>query len=138
MKDSEEWLRRYDDFLDEWIYPMSERRNKAKMGSRRFKIAILDVGFDENDPFLRGSKERIRATKSWVNGDDDGTGNSMRDESGRGTHAMALLLKMAPEADVYAARIAKDTHSVTEDEMLAVGEVRYPFHDPSFSQDGQY
>ena len=102
----------------------------VKESDRPVKIAILDTGFDQHDPFLRGAEDRIIKTKSWISGDDAVIGSSMRDESGRGTHAMALLLRMAPQANVYAAKIAKNS-LLTEEVIPAVTDVCCPSHPAS-------
>ena len=76
-------------------------RNRRKQGER-VKIAIIDTRVDLENPFIRASKKRIRGEKSWV---DDG--NGIMDSSGHGTYIAGLLLKVAPEADIYIARVAK-------------------------------
>ncbi len=102
----------------------------AKESDRPVRIAILDTGFDQHDPFLRGAQDRIIETKSWISGDNAVMGSSMRDESGRGTHAMALLLRMAPQANIYAAKIARN--SLLDEEVIpAVTDVCCPSHPAS-------
>ena len=72
------------------------------------RIAILDSGLDPENPFLIEDQQlanpRIKEARSFVHG----TGpHEIRDEIGHGTHALGLLLKVAPCAEIYVARIAR-------------------------------
>ena len=72
------------------------------------RIAILDSGYDPENPFLiedlQLANPRIKEARSFVHG----TGpHDTRDEIGHGTHALGLLLKVAPCAEIYVARIAR-------------------------------
>ncbi|KAK8932996.1 hypothetical protein VCV18_001539 [Metarhizium anisopliae] len=72
------------------------------------RIAILDSGLDPENPFLIEDQQlanpRIKEARSFVHG----TGpHDIRDEIGHGTHALGLLLKVAPCAEIYVARIAQ-------------------------------
>lgn len=72
------------------------------------RIAILDSGLDPDNPFLvedrRQANPRVKEARSFVHG----TGpHDIRDEIGHGTHALGLLLKVAPGAEIYVARIAR-------------------------------
>lgn len=73
--------------------------------SRRIKIAVLDTGIDESDKQIKAariSKKRpIREMISFV-------GGSTEDTYGHGTHVAALLMKVAPEADIYVAKVAQE------------------------------
>jgi hypothetical protein len=73
------------------------------------KIAILDTGYDEQSDFFL-LPERGRHMKGW----EDFACNSSgpEDSDGHGTHVTALALKMAPFADIYVARVAKDTNEL--------------------------
>jgi subtilisin family serine protease len=67
------------------------------------KIAVFDTGVDSKHPFIRGAilKRRIKVRKSFVVDDE-----STEDESGHGTHVAGLLLTVAPDAQLYVAKIA--------------------------------
>jgi subtilisin family serine protease len=72
------------------------------------RIAILDSGLDPENPSLvedqQRANPRIKDARSFVHG----TGpHDIRDEIGHGTHALGLLLKVAPCAEIYVARIAR-------------------------------
>lgn len=68
------------------------------------RIAVLDTGVSDNDEYvkrglLHGGK--IKDCRSWV-GDDDGCS----DTCGHGTHVVRLLLRTAPTAEIYVAKIS--------------------------------
>ncbi|PSR80203.1 hypothetical protein BD289DRAFT_374413 [Coniella lustricola] len=67
------------------------------------RIAILDSGFDPENPFLIEDQQlanpQIKEARSFVHGTAP---HDIRDEIGHGTHALGLLLKVAPCAEIYA------------------------------------
>ncbi len=71
------------------------------------RIAILDSGFDPENPFLmtgdQGLDPRIKYAQSFVHQSEP---HDIRDDIGHGTHALGLLLKVATCAEIYIARIA--------------------------------
>lgn len=72
------------------------------------RIAILDSGLDTTNPFLIEDQQRanpqIKEALSFVHGTQP---HEIRDEIGHGTHALGLLLKVAPCAEIYVARVAR-------------------------------
>jgi subtilisin family serine protease len=66
------------------------------------KVAILDTGIDATHPDVRESKHQIKAFKSWL------TSGDTHDSFGHGTHIAGLLLELAPDAELYIAKIAED------------------------------
>jgi len=72
------------------------------------RIAILDSGLDPENPFLIEDQQldnpRIKEARSFVHGTEP---HDIRDEIGHGTHALGLLLKVAPCAEIYVAKIAQ-------------------------------
>lgn len=62
---------------------------------------------------IQTAKDQVKQTKTWVDGKAD------EDDWGHGTHAAALILKIAPEADIYVARIAKKHNSRVEPDIVA-------------------
>ncbi|KAI9662763.1 MAG: hypothetical protein M1829_006158 [Trizodia sp. TS-e1964] len=94
---SDKWFSDLDtklDFLRPVFKPTSTRH--------RVRVAILDTGITINDDFLESRKGRIRSSKSFITGE-----SSTEDEIGHGTHVAALLLKVAPYADIFVARVSK-------------------------------
>ena len=65
------------------------------------KIAILDTGIDMRESLISTNQTRIRP-RSFLSDEI-----SIDDVHGHGTHATALLLRVAEHADLYVARIAK-------------------------------
>ncbi|RFN43276.1 intracellular serine protease [Fusarium flagelliforme] len=72
------------------------------------RIAILDSGLDTESPFLVEDQQlpnpRIKEVRSFIHGTEP---HDVQDEIGHGTHALGLLLKVAPCAEIYVARIAR-------------------------------
>ena len=90
---------------------LSKARNAAK---ERVKIAILDTGIDMSHSVLQASKDRIEL--SWASFGDEGN----EDDWGLGTHAAALLVKIAPECRIYPARIASRSDSDLDPEKVTM------------------
>ncbi len=69
----------------------------------RVKIAILDTGIDlRHDAFKdQYPNGRVKKVEDFVR-----IGGTGADVHGHGTHCAALLRKVAPEADIYIARVA--------------------------------
>lgn len=76
--------------------------------ARPVRIAILDSGLDPANPFLIEDQQlaspRIKEARSFIHGTQP---HEIQDEMGHGTHALGLLLKVAPCAEIYVARIAR-------------------------------
>jgi hypothetical protein len=72
------------------------------------RIAILDSGLDPTNPFLiedqQQANPQIKEARSFVHGTQP---HEIQDEIGHGTHALGLLLKVAPCAEIYVARVAR-------------------------------
>lgn len=98
------------DNLQTLIHHHVDPYDAVDAGRRTFepvRIAILDSGFDPENPLLMTEDQRldprIKDARSFVNQ----TGpHDIRDEIGHGTHALGLLLKVATCAEIYIARIA--------------------------------
>jgi hypothetical protein len=101
---------------------MEQKMTKECRGSRpRIKIALLDTGIREagtdfenqvgevmdyrkkQDVLDKDERNPIKIQQSFVEGD-----KSMLDSCGHGTHLACLLLKFAPDADLYIAKISSD------------------------------
>lgn len=85
------------------------------------KVAIIDTGFytDEDDYFLQGAEGRVKERKSFVGPHDD-----WMDREGHGTQVARLLLKHAPGADIYIAKIS-NSHTLGETRVDRLVEVRF-------------
>ncbi|KAI0891909.1 hypothetical protein F4806DRAFT_506252 [Annulohypoxylon nitens] len=71
------------------------------------RIAILDSGFDPENPLLMTDDQRldprIKDARNFVH---QTAPYDIRDEIGHGTHALGLLLKVATCAQIYIAKVA--------------------------------
>jgi hypothetical protein len=84
--------------------------NLSQSPSRRpVRIAILDTGYDDQTIFFENAqrRRRVKGWRDWAEKSETPV-----DENGHGTHTLALLMKVAPMADLYVARIAKDRTSL--------------------------
>ncbi|RTE80932.1 hypothetical protein BHE90_004563 [Fusarium euwallaceae] len=106
----------FDEFRKRYIVPnfQSEENGKA-----RVRIAILDTGINSDD--LRSRLDRvsairknqncprnnrcpIKAIKSFIGDVTNSEGDSC--ERGHGTHVASILLRLAPDADLYIAKVS--------------------------------
>ncbi|KAK3987551.1 hypothetical protein QBC44DRAFT_245552 [Cladorrhinum sp. PSN332] len=80
---------------------------KEKKTLDRIRVAVLDTGYDGTSIFFKSPdrKHRIRGWKDYVNCNS----NLRSDTDGHGTHVLSLVMKVAPAADIYVARVAGDT-----------------------------
>lgn len=97
------------------------RNIESLSNDRRIRIAILDTGVDENNAFLRGVRRRRRskdspfkAIRSFVGG------STAADTFGHGTNVAALVLRLAPETDLYIAKISRGQEEEGADPVVKV------------------
>jgi subtilisin family serine protease len=113
-----------------WLQKVTEINNylaqQSSTPTTRIKIAVLDTGCDREAVFLHSParRTRIECWKDWVDDSAD-----FEDCDGHGTHAVALAMKMAPAADIFVARVAKDREKL-EDASDAVAKVSGMLVDP--------
>lgn len=94
-----------------------------------------DMDLKEDETALGWSEER-RPSRISQEESDSLIEKRMRDKSGHGTQAMALLLKMAPDAAIYAGRIFNEDASSYREEELGRGIAKvciFPPNNPSES-----
>ena len=83
-----------------------ERDEDYLRSAPAIKIAILDTGVDATHPFISEAinrSRRIVCVQSFV---ED---NSKVDMVGHGSHIANLLLLVAPKAEIYIAKVSRDT-----------------------------
>ncbi|KAI0401131.1 hypothetical protein F4802DRAFT_619154 [Xylaria palmicola] len=79
---------------------------RKELAGRRIRIAILDTGYDPDAVFFdRNRKRHLQGWKDYVEKDQQ----LPKDEDGHGTHVLSVLMKVAPAADVFVARVTRDT-----------------------------
>lgn len=79
---------------------------RTDMAEKRIRIAVLDTGYDPGAIFF--NRDRRRRLKVWKDFVELGQGTP-KDEEGHGTHVLSVLMQVAPAADIFVARVAKDT-----------------------------
>jgi hypothetical protein len=81
-----------------------EASNKLRPMARRVRIAILDTGITRAHKGIDAGFDTKRLAKercySWV-----GESTNVDDYDGHGTNVAALVLQIAPEADIYIAKV---------------------------------
>ncbi|OAL38924.1 hypothetical protein AYO20_01675 [Fonsecaea nubica] len=107
-------IQNIDTEADSWFYnlesvvfpllPICPRESRD-----RVKIALLCTGVDMADSFISFNCDRVQA-KSFLPGIE-----SVKDTEGYGTHSTALLLRVAPNSDIYVARVSEGVAPVTAD-----------------------
>lgn len=115
--------------IDVWFREFNSRTQSLlaqgrKPLGKRVRIAILDTGIDlghpdfskidEDHPEYGTPKSRVKECKSFV-----GSEGGDHDHSGHGTHSAALLLKLAPQANVYVARVVGNESGYVHPEVVA-------------------
>ncbi|KAL9618679.1 MAG: hypothetical protein Q9160_006646 [Pyrenula sp. 1 TL-2023] len=98
-KDARRWLSR----MQRLSHELADRAPQIDGIGSQVRIAVLDTGCDENAPFFLnpGNGSRLKDWKDWVDGS-----HQLQDCHGHGTHLISLIMKIAPEAHIYVARIA--------------------------------
>ncbi len=107
--ESQRWLARLTR-INQSIRDRS-RISSAAQTPPSVRIAILDTGYDDEAIFFQVNARR-RRLKGWK--DFAANSETPVDENGHGTHTLALLMKVAPLADIHVARIAKDRDGLRE------------------------
>ncbi|PLB55445.1 subtilisin-like protein [Aspergillus steynii IBT 23096] len=109
MREAKEWLSRLDSFHEE--LDQVAPAGGLDIPRRPVRIAILDTGLDEKSHMfsIRPYTERLKGWRDWVDGSAQ-----PQDCHGHGTHLVSLVMRCAPEADIYVARIARDQDQLGE------------------------
>ncbi|KAL5319282.1 hypothetical protein ACEPPN_012332 [Leptodophora sp. 'Broadleaf-Isolate-01'] len=108
------WFRALELETQKLLLPL--RRSNGK----RVKIAILDTGVDLSHPDFKEDQSASRMNRRIKPPEDFlDVGGKAHDTCGHGTHGVGLLRKVAPEADIYVARVAKDFDGILDPEVVA-------------------
>jgi subtilisin family serine protease len=96
------------------------------------KIAVLDTGYDAQDPFIDSNCDRIKGHHCLIQGS-----KTNEDQQGHGTHITALLLELAPFAEIYVAKVsatgAKDREFAYRIKEVALSTPNAGLHILTFS-----
>ena len=105
------------DAANEWWNWFSLTKGFTNDGKKRgrIRIAIIDSGYDQSHPDFQHDdvKDHICKCKTFVNR------RSTQDPVGHGTHVLSVLLKVAPFADFYIARVIKNRDEEIQPENIA-------------------
>lgn len=84
----------------------------GSMPAKPIRIAVLDTGFDDEALFfdLPENSRSLNRVKGWKDFVD--SADYWQDTHGHGTHLVSLVLTVAPKAEIYIARIARDTNDL--------------------------
>jgi subtilisin family serine protease len=112
------------------IYGFLDLSDAPATGFRRpepVRIAILDSGFDRSNPLLmdenRQFNPQIKQACSFVHNTE---AHEYQDDIGHGSHTLGLLLKVAPCAEIYIAKIAGG-ETLDRDSYDDIAEVGHPY-----------
>lgn len=109
---TDKWLKRLESDAGGLV-----RQCRRNIVRQRVKIAILDTGIDvRNVAFAQAvSKGLIKKVEDFA----DPTGDGL-DLNGHGTHCAGLLVRIAPEAEIYVARVTKGAKNPDPDLIAKV------------------
>ncbi|KAF4454857.1 hypothetical protein F53441_2727 [Fusarium austroafricanum] len=88
--------------------------DKGDYTKRRIRIVVLDTGYDPEAIFFEDKDRRRRLKRrsetGWIGNWKDFVDDlpSPVDDHGHGTHVLSVLMKVAPAADVFVARVARN------------------------------
>jgi hypothetical protein len=111
VKLAEEWFKNLQGFA-------TKIDVNRKSTSKRSKIAILDTGMDIHHAGI--ATVLNKNVKEWKGFPDD----PLKDPDGHGTFLACVLMRTAPHAWLYIARIFDDTQKFTDDEVAKVLSLR--------------
>jgi hypothetical protein len=99
------------------VHDRKPQRSVRYKDSPLVKIAVLDTGIDMQHNYIKGCRNanRIKGVKSFVTDDQ-----RIDDVCGHGTHVAALLLKVAPECQIYIAKVASGSEIPTNHNIAEV------------------
>ncbi|EWG35898.1 hypothetical protein FVEG_14583 [Fusarium verticillioides 7600] len=104
-------------FVERYILRVPGANIPAGLRHKRVRVVIIDTGFCPNDdPFFINARKRVRNCRSFIGEEDD-----WEDIHGHGTHVARLVLRHAPECEVYVAKIS-DTRYFSEDQVGRLAE----------------
>lgn len=118
-------------WADDWfqtlecaVHPVVNGNRKDNQ--RRVRIAILDTGVDATHPQIQVAWDSNRivayfpeSTNSTADSDTKSL-DQLRDEHGHGTHGTSVLLRTAPNASIYVARVADEDGKPRYDDIVKV------------------
>ena len=123
---AEQWLRKIQDSEVTKILFSGFAANRSL---ERIRIAVLDTGYDPATTFFK-DPDRRRRIRKWKDYVVEGS-TTGQDKNGHGTHVLSLVMKVAPAADIYVARVARDTKDL-ENSTGNVAKVKHLIAYPQY------
>ena len=104
------WADQWFEDLESCVLPILNKDRKDRQ--RPIRVAILDTGIDVAHPTFQKAvlQNKIRASRGFPE-----TLEPFADGHGHGTHGGSVLLRIAPNAVLYIARIADDEGHISTD-----------------------
>lgn len=104
------------------VHPViNEHRKENK---KRVRIAILDTGVDVTHPVIHAAQEQKRIVDCFPDASYRASNPSsldpFSDTHGHGTHGASVLLRTAPNANLYIARVTDENGDLIYDEIPKV------------------
>jgi hypothetical protein len=87
---------------------------------------VLDTGVNDKSIFWRGRKGIRIKRDSPVRQMENFVGNSVGDEQGHGTNVAAIISKIAPEADLYIAKVSHGKENEGTQQIIDVSMLNLP------------
>ncbi|KAK3629307.1 hypothetical protein LTR56_013034 [Elasticomyces elasticus] len=97
-----------------------ERVARRTPGSKRVKIAVLDTGCDDasGSGFFETRRDRLVGWKDFID-----AGAAWQDFDGHGTKMVSLIMRMAPQANIFVARVARNSEELRRDQATCSANV---------------
>jgi subtilisin family serine protease len=99
-------------------------RENRKDNQKRVRVAILDTGVDITHPQIQATQCRINGY--FLNSTDippKSVSNSLelvQDYHGHGTHVVSVLLRTAPDAAIFVAKVTDNDGNLNYDQIVNV------------------
>ena len=117
------WADDWFTLLQTVVHPVIQENRKTNQ--KRVRVAVLDTGVDATHPEieLALSEKRIALHRGFPESLD-----ALNDRHGHGTHGATVLMKTAPDAVIYIARMVDDEGKISDDDQyLEVAKVTSVF-----------
>jgi len=110
---ADRWFQLLETLVHRRIF--KDRKNKSK----RVRVAILDTGVDCTHPTIRTARDNDTIV-GWFPDRSNPQFDPLCDQYGHGTHGTSVLMKIAPNAEIYVARVANEGGKVDYDYAVKV------------------
>jgi subtilisin family serine protease len=111
------WADNWFQTLESVVHPIINE--KRKDNQKQVRIAILDTGVDITHPQIQAARDANRIV-AYFPESTDRTPDSFQDKHGHGTHGTSLLLRTAPNAAIYIAKVTDEDEKLRYDDIVKV------------------